>query len=303
MPATRVPHALFALLVVAPVATADPIPPPLAPPAPVLHVPRPLASAQPPVAPAACPTAAPCKPASVQPRIVVNVPPPEIVYRDEEPSCRVKCLQPRWGLFKRHGGHHEQQNVQTQTTFTPLHNFTSGSTMTILGGTGFNLGTANVGVGGLNFANVNPGFVTQVGGVQQVSSAASGLAAIHQAELYAASVSATRAQQDAELKMMMAALDRARSSMAASAAAGQSGGASIASGAESSDAVKALIAATTANSNQIGTLAAKMVALDQRLSELTRQVEALTQQVEMLNARQIGTIDAITKLKKDNNLK
>jgi hypothetical protein len=289
-PCIRASRALLLLLVLAPTGMGNPIPPPM------LSAPRPLPCPQPPPAPAPCPPPAPCQSASVQPRIVVNVPPPEIVYQDADPDCRVRCLHPRWSLFNRHCGQQARGGVQTQTvTFAPLQTVTGGSSFTVLGGSGLNFGTANTGVAGLTFANVNPAlvpvtptFVTQMAGGQQVQSAAtSGLAAIHQAELYAASVAAGRAQQDAELRVMMAALDRARGSMAASAAMGQAGTASVAGGSAgcpelSCDAVKALFAATTANSKQIGALALKLDTLQQRLDDLTKQVDVLTKQQEVI---------------------
>ena len=271
-------RALLALFALASGVTANPVPIPCPPP----------------VTPCA-----PCQ-SSVQPRIVVNVPPPEIVYQDAAPACQTQCLHPRWSLFKRQPCG-QQPAMQTQTVMlTPMQ-----TTATTFGANfgAANFGAANFGAANFGVANVQPTFVaqaqptiiaqaqptfvTQATGGQQIQ-ATSGLAAIHQAELFAASVAANRAQQDAEMRVMMAALDRAKGSMAASAANNGSGQAGISSvgGAGcpelSCDAVKALIAATTANSKQIGVLAVKLDDLDRRLRDLTEAVDLLNQRQKIM---------------------
>ncbi len=212
----------------------------------------------------------------------MNVPPPEIVYQDAAPNGRALCLHPRWSLFHRNCG--PQPSAPNQTvTFAPLNPVVTGALFAAFNQGAVNFGAANAGVAGFTLANVpapvNPVFVTQATAAPQMSAAHSGLAAIHQAELYAASVAAGRAQQDAELRVMMAALDRARGSMAASAAAAPAGAASVAGGCPemSCESMKALIAATTANSKQIGVLAVKMDDLDRRLRDLTEAVDLLNQ--------------------------
>ena len=223
-------RALLALLAVASGVTANPGPVPCPPP----------------IAPCA-----PCQSASgVPPRIVVNVPPPEIVYQDAAPSCRTPCLHPRWSLFNRPACGHAPA-VQTQTVMlTPMQ--TTGASFGTFNG-GVNFGTANVTP--TFIAQAQPTFIAQATSVQQTQ-VPSGLAAIHQAELYAASVSASRAQQDAEMRVMMAALDRARGSMAAASTASTSSSGGCPE--LSCESMKALIAATTANSQQIGALAGKL---------------------------------------------
>lgn len=268
-------RALLALLAVASGVTANPGPVPCPPP----------------VAPCA-----PCQSASgVQPRIVVNVPPPEIVYQDAAPSCRTPCLHPRWSLFNRPACGHAPA-VQTQTVMlTPMP--TTGASFGTFNG-GVNFGTANATP--TFVAQAQPTFIAQATSVQQTQ-VPSGLAAIHQAELYAASVSASRAQQDAEMRVMMAALDRARGSMAAASTASvsSSGGCPELS----CESMKALIAATTATSQQVGVLAGKMDQLQQRLDALSKQVEALTVAQDGLSKIQLGTLEELGKLKNHPLLK
>ncbi len=276
-------RALLALLAVASGVTANPGPVPCPPPYPV--------PCPPPVAPCA-----PCQSASgVPPRIVVNVPPPEIVYQDAAPSCRTPCLHPRWSLFNRPACGHAPA-VQTQTVMlTPMP--TTGASFGTFNG-GVNFGTANVTP--TFVAQAQPTFIAQATSVQQTQGP-SGLAAIHQAELYAASVSASRAQQDAEMRVMMAALDRARGSMAAASTASvsSSGGCPELS----CESMKTLIAATTVNTQQLIALNGKLDKLQQRLDDLTKQVESLDAAQEKLNKIQLGTLDELGKLKAHPALK
>ena len=274
-PRRHATRALFAVLVLGSAVTANPLP----------RASKPCPA---PCPPAECP---PCTSgASSQPRIVVNVPPPEIVYQDM--PAQAACRQPlfsRCGLFQRH--HAVPMQVPQQTvSFAPLQQTVTTGSLSVLNAGALSLGAANVGLSGVSLANVVP--VQQVQQVQQVQSASSsGLAAIHQAELYAASVAAGRAQQDAEMRVMMSALDRARGSMAAQSAASQAGIASTGGCPEAScESIKTLIAATTANSQQIGVLATKMDKLQQRLDALTLQVESLAKEQTDMQKRQLDML-------------
>jgi len=294
----RAAAVLLALSGLAPAVAADP---PAAPP-PVLPPPTPLpcqsmpcpAATPTPSAPAPC---APCAPGATErvnvppPRIVVNVPPPEVVFQDVGPSCRTHCLHPKWSLFHRgscHTGTSTQSTVQTHIAgLAQLQSFTAGPSVALLNGGGLTFGTANV--GGL-FATGNPSVVTT--GLQQ-SQSISGLQAIHQAEAYAASVAATRAQQDAELRVMMAALDRAKTSMSAMSSTTQNGTASA-----TSETTATLATAAAAHAKILAALDQKLDLLQARLDSLEKEVKGIEKQVDFLTTTQNTVLDELTKLKK-----
>lgn len=219
--------------------------------------------------PLPCPAPA-CAVPAARPRIVVHVPPPEVIVQND---CG-PVLRPRSRLFGGRGGCDSgcskppQQQSLVQTTLTPLSMTTYGSISAF--------GASFGGASAMQFAPVQ-----QVQQIQTISEDFSGLRAIHDAEIRTAAIVAARSRQDAELRATMAALDRARANMTSVAT----------SSADCKDTTKELVAATTAAVKSTTTLTQQVESLQVRLT-------TLEQQIRELHAMQVETIKQLNALKK-----
>lgn len=223
-------------------------------------------------------------------KIVVNVPPPEVVYQDSSGEV----LKPRGGLFCRRPFGKSCQTIPAPTTQTiatlvsPVS--TSFSSLGLLGAQGLNAGAAHFAVAGgpaMIPMAANPALFQQTACAQSEQVAAfEGLRAIHAAEVRTAAIVASRAQQDAELGAMVAALDRAKGSMAA-VASSRNGPAASAS---ASTAASQAVAAATATAATASALARQLDAIQARLDAIEKQVNVLTKTQEAI-------IDRLTKEK------
>ena len=260
---------------------------------PVLAVPS-AGSAGDPCTPCA-PPAAPCAPAppppsaAPAPKIVVHVPPPEVVFEGGTCAAAAREKPLRRRLCQRCTPTVNQApaplvaNVVSPVTTT--HTISSlglnlGATNLALGGLG--LGATNLSTAGLGLVSAAPNLPLlantaglQTGQVEQAG-AFEGLRAVHAAEVRAAAIMAARAQQDAELRSTMAALERARTNMAAIPSCD---GKADATSKDLVAATTATVATTTALAKQIDLLQGRLSLLEKEINDVRTIQEAVVRKV------------------------
>ena len=228
-----------------------------------LHLPRLVKTAD---AAAAGPCGAPAPGVTAQPqKVVVNVPPPEVIVRGggdvQQPLCG--WCRRRGGLCEHCGRKANAGQTQTIATIVTPAAIGSFGSLAMFNG------------GGLTVANMNPALALTAGSpvlMQQgwtANSAAggefAGLRAIHDAEVRAAALAANRARDEAELRSTLAAVERVKGSMSAALAA--TGGAAAAAD------------QMTTAVNQVNTtltnLGQKVALLEQHLIQLQKEVAGL----------------------------
>jgi hypothetical protein len=222
---------------------------------------------------------------------VVHVPPPEVVVEGS-----------RCGFFARLFGHKCCDHCcgaaptaapTTASVLTPM------TTTHTLSAYGFNVGATNLAVAGLGLGGTsvgtgvlsasptltlaaNPALQQMTAAQTEQTGAFEGLRAIHAAEVRTAAIVAARAQQDAELRATMAALERAKGTMAAAASVTDGG---------SSATAKGLAEATAANVATTAVIAQKFEQLDQQLQLLEKKVSDVTKLMGAMDQR----LDAMDK--------
>lgn len=217
--------------------------------------------------PAPAPLAADCAPCAAPspcpPKVIVHQQPPEVVYEDG--GCGRGWFRSRCGLFGHGGGLCEhcagKAKGQTQVTMTPLAMTTTLNSVSLVGG------TSNL-AGGLQLltGTANLSLTQQTGG-----SDFAGLRAVHEAEIRAAGLTAVRAQQDAELRSTVAALERARTSLSAALASGNTTADASANTAQLNAAANTL----TANTAALNQISQYLTRIEARLTAVERDVQAL----------------------------
>ncbi len=222
----------------------------------------------------ACQAAKPCESESPRQRIVVHVPPPEVVF-EPAPCCLFK---PKHRLLHKCGEHcgtaGQQQSSVTSALLTPMSMTHTVGSLTVMG-------AGNIQAAGYNLFGAAPGLTFGATPVMQSAltypgestGAFDGLRAIHAAEVRAAGIAGARAQHDAELRSTLAALDRARASMGQMAPSDTPGA--------QKDLVDTLKQASTTTQS----LSVQFTDLKARLDKLESQVSALAVLVNDIDVR------------------